>query len=244
MSGQRTERKAKPRRRAIPCSAACGAGVGSVQVPLRTADKTAGRYRHATDSQLFEQWPPQRIVAVLVRGKGLDEQGHHQARPDCAGREVADLLHSQGKNAQRGRLVRRHMVVAAPSPRHGCRAAVVAARRVRQMAAAKREALPGNRTYSPGYRPENRTNRIARRPEKRTYTGCFSGVPMPDFRTPSRNAICTGLDELISAQDEGLKGPRGPPATHRDNATFPIPTPYRFTHWAQPKERHHEENDL
>lgn len=222
MSGQGTERKAQPRRRALPCSAARGVGVGGVQVPHRTADKTAGRYRHAADRQLFEQWPPQRLVAVLVRREGLDEQGHHQARSDGAGGSVTDLLHLQGKNAQRGRLVRHHMVAVAPSPKNGRRAAVFATRRIRQMATEKRRSLP----------------------EKRTYRTCFSGFPMPDFRTPSRSAICTGLKGLVSAQDESADGPRGPPAAHRDTTTFPIPTPYRFTHWAQPKEHHHEENEL
>jgi hypothetical protein len=215
MNAQRSSRPPQPRWGPVSGTAACGAGVGGFQDADGAPDQAIARYRHATDGGQLQQWPAVSIVAVSVRGKSLDKQRHHQARPNGAGRTGVDLLHPQGPNAQRGRLVRRHMGTASTPFRYGRRAAVSTAWRVRKMATAKRRSLPENRTYGLTHRPENRTYGLTHRPENRTYTGCFWVVPMPDFRTPSREAICTGEKKggfyKPSGGCEGWRGPRGPP---------------------------------
>lgn len=197
MNGPR-QFKTQPRRGTLPGFAACRHGVGGLQIVDRASNQAAAGYCDAVDGEQFEQRALVSILALSVRGKRLDKQGHHQALSDRAGRAGADFLHPQRSNAQRGCMVCRDMGPTAPSCGHGCRPAIFATWRVQPMGSEKCRALPKIRTYRQGYRPEIRTWGVARRPEIRTYMPLFRWLPMPDFRTPSRNAICTeGAQQVL-----------------------------------------------
>src|SRR5690606_9241599 len=123
-------------------------------------------------SRRCEQRPSTGVMALPVRGARMDKQRPDKARPGRAPTAWADLLHPARTAAQQDKLVRRDLGAAAPSPRHGCRPPIIAARRLQGMEE-KRVVLYGNRTYETPYKYGNRTRRAVSKYGIRTYAVSF-----------------------------------------------------------------------
>lgn len=209
MNGQSTERTAQPRRGAILSTAACRDGVGRFQVVNGTPDQTTDRHGHAAKRGQRQQRTVAGVLAVSVRGSGVDIQEHHKTRPGRLAGARADLLHQARRISQKHQLVCRDMDTVTPPSRNGLRAPVFAAWRVLTLAGANYIALPQNRTYECPHRPQNRTRERDHRPQNRTYgerNRSFIGpktVHLLDM--PSVGAFFRGQSKLVLRGHKGRR---------------------------------------
>lgn len=173
MNGHKTERSTQSRRGAIPGIAACRDGVARLQIANRASNQAADRHSHAIERRQCQQWATTGLMALFVRGSGVDIQGPIKTRPGRPTGARADLLHEARGVSQEHELVCRHMGTATSPSGYGLRASVAAAWRVCPVASANYTFLYGKRTYEALHRNGNRTRGRNHRNGNRTYGACF-----------------------------------------------------------------------
>lgn len=202
MDGQSKECPTKPRREPISGIAACRDGVGRVQIANRAPSQASDRHRHATECRQFQQRAATGVVALSIRGSGVDVQEHHKTRLGRATRAWAYLLYETRQLSQNHQLVCHHMGTAPSPSRHGLQRSIVAARRVRPVAKTKYASLPQNRTYEYPHRPQNRTRCCIHRPRNRSYVSqiciCLGPKTVHLLDMPSVRAFAGELSKGVN----------------------------------------------
>lgn len=166
------KQKAQSRRWPLLGASACRNGIRSVHVIDGAAAPSASGHCYAAHGRGSQQRPAAGVLALPIRGSGVDQQGPDKARPGCAPAAWADFLHPARAATQQNQLVCRDMGAVAPPPGHGCGSAIIAAGRL-QAVEEKRVVLYGNRTYETPYKYGNRTRRAVSKYGNRTYAVSF-----------------------------------------------------------------------